>query len=289
MRTPAALWRLLGLRRFSMSRNSLRHGEIETRRRGESLLGVPTSCMPTSKLSPRPRVPASPRRALLLVAFCLLASGCGVRFDMQDQPRYKAYKKNEFFSDNRASRNLPEGTVARGFLKEDKALHTGKIDNPDPNAQVTTTTDATGNTLVSSFPNDIDEFPVPVTKELIDRGEDRYNIYCIVCHGPVGKGDGMIVRRGFPQPPTYHDDRLRNAPVGHFFDVMTNGWGKMNSYSDKLTAADRWAVVAYIRALQLSQNPEETLRMNSNSNTNTAAPAATSSSNATANSNGGAH
>jgi len=217
---------------------------------------------------------------LLLTAFCLLAAGCGVRFDMQDQPRYKAYKKSDFFSDNRSSRNLPEGTVARGFLKDDKAMHTGKIDNPDPNAQVQTTTTSTGNTLVTSFPNAIDEFPVPVTKELVDRGQDRYNIYCIVCHGPVGNGDGMIVRRGFPQPPTYHDDRLRNAPVGHFFDVMTNGWGRMNSYSDKLSAADRWAVVAYIRALQVGQNPEETLRMNSSANTNSAAPAAHSSPNA---------
>jgi mono/diheme cytochrome c family protein len=209
----------------------------------------------------------------LLFTFYFL-TGCGVRFDMQDQPRYKAYKKSEFFNDNRASRNLPEGTVARGFLKDNKAFHTGRIDDPNLNVQVETTTDASGNTLVSSFPNDIDEFPLPVTRELVDRGEDRYNIYCIVCHGPVGAGDGMIVRRGFPQPPTYHDDRLRNAPVGHFFDVMTNGWGKMNSYADKLSAADRWAVVAYIRTLQLSQNPEETLRMNSSGNTNTAAPAA---------------
>lgn len=202
----------------------------------------------------------------LLIASCFLAIGCGVRSDMQDQPRYRAYKKSDFFSDNRASRNLPEGTVARGFLKDDKAFYTGKVDSPNMNVQVETTTDASGNTLVSSFPNDIDQFPVPVTAELVDRGRDRYEIYCVVCHGPVGKGDGMVVRRGFPQPPTYHDDRLRNAPVGHFFDVMTNGWGKMNSYSDKLSAADRWAVVAYIRTLQVSQNPEETLRMNSNTN-----------------------
>ena len=212
---------------------------------------------------------------LLLAAYCVLALGCGVRFDMQDQPRYKAYKQSDFFRDGRASRDLPEGVVARGQLQEDKAFFTGKIANPNPNAQVATTSDAAGNTLVASFPNDIDEFPLPVTKELVDRGEDRYKIYCIVCHGPVGKGDGMIVRRGFPQPPTYHDDRLRNAPVGHFFDVMTNGWGKMNSYSDKLTAADRWAVVAYIRTLQLSQNPDQTLKMNSNTNTPAANTAAT--------------
>ena len=97
---------------------------------------------------------------------------------------------------------------------------------------------------------------MPVTKELIDRGQERFNIYCIVCHGPVGNGDGMIVRRGFPKPPTYHDDRLRNAPVGHFFDVMTNGWGKMNSYAVQVQPADRWAIAAYIRALQVSQNPD---------------------------------
>jgi len=216
------------------------------------------------------------KKSTALFVLCLfavaLAGGC--RYDMQDQPRYKAYKRSDFFADGRASRNLPEGTVARGLLKEDKAFFTGKIDNPNPNVQVQTTTDASGNTLVSSFPNDVDAFPIPVTKELIDRGQDRFNIYCIVCHGPVGDGDGMIVRRGFSKPPTYHDDRLRNAPVGHFFDVMTNGWGKMNSYSDKLTAADRWAVAAYIRTLQASRNPEENLRMNSNTaapNTNGAA------------------
>src|SRR5215204_2149720 len=197
---------------------------------------------------------------LLLTAFCLLAAGCGVRFDMQDQPRYKAYKKSEFFNDKRSSRDFPAGTVARGLLKENKALYTGKIDNPNPDAQVATTSDASGNTLVSSFPNDIDEFPVPVTKELIDRGQERFNIYCIVCHGPVGQGDGMIVRRGFSPPPTYHDDRLRNAPVGHFFDVISNGWGKMNPYGAQIPAADRWAIVAYIRALQVSQDPAETMR-----------------------------
>lgn len=197
---------------------------------------------------------------LLIVTFCLAAAGC--RYDMQDNPRYEYYEKSEFFADNRASRDLPAGTVARGQLKKDKAFHTGKIANPNSNVQVQTTTDASGNTLVANFPNAVDEFPVPVTKELIDRGQERYNIYCVVCHGPVGAGDGMIVRRGFSKPPTYHDDRLRNAPVGHFFDVMTNGWGKMNSYADKLDAADRWAVAAYIRALQASQNPDVTARMN---------------------------
>jgi mono/diheme cytochrome c family protein len=199
---------------------------------------------------------------MLLAAFCLFAVGCGVRFDMQDQPRYRAYKKSDFFSDGRASRDIPEGAVARGLLKENKAFHTGMVDNPDPNAQATTSTDASGNTIVTSFPNAIDEFPLPVTRALVDRGEERYNIHCGVCHGPTGAGDGMIVRRGFVAPPTYHDDRLRNAPVGHFFDVISNGWGRMNGYGTVIPAADRWAIVAYIRALQISRNPDETLRMN---------------------------
>lgn len=236
---------------------------------------------PTSKVGKRAVY------CLLLTAFCLLASGCGVRFDMQDQPRYKALKKSEFYSDGLASRHAPDGTVARGFLKENKAFYTGKIDNPDPNVQVATTTNAAGNTIVTSFPNSIDEFPVPVTKALVERGQERYNIYCIVCHGPVGAGDGMIVRRGFSPPPTYHDDRLRNAPVGHFFDVISNGWGKMNGYSASIPAADRWAIVAYIRALQLSQSPEEALKMNSNSNAGL--PTTTHAPSANSNTSGGGH
>ncbi len=197
---------------------------------------------------------------MFVFAFCLLtfslAAGC--RYDMQDQPSYKSYKSSDYFSDGKVMRDFPEGTVARGQLNENKALHTGKKENADPNIQVETTTDSSGNTLVSSFPNDIDYIPLPLTRELLDRGEERYKIYCIVCHGPVGKGDGMVVRRGYPKPSTYHDDRLRNAPVGHFFDVITNGWGKMNSYAAQIPVADRWAIVAHIRTLQLSQNPDQT-------------------------------
>ena len=213
---------------------------------------------------------------LLLTAYCLLAVGCGVRFDMQDQPRYKAYKEEDgtFFKDHRASRDMPEGTVARGQLHDNKAFYTGKVDNPNPNAPAATAVDSNGNTVVASFPNDIDEFPIPVTKELLDRGQERFNIYCIVCHGPVGNGDGMLVRRGFSKPPTYHDDRLRNAPVGHFFDVVSNGWGKMNSYAAQIQPADRWAIIAYIRALQVGQNPEESLKMNNSKASNSTAPKA---------------
>jgi mono/diheme cytochrome c family protein len=198
---------------------------------------------------------------LLVVAIAVLSSACGLRQDMQDQPRYKTYKRSDFFADGRGSRKLPDGTVARGQLYDNKAFYTGKIDNPST-TPVETTTNAAGNTVVTSFPNAIDEFPIPVTKELVDRGQERYDIYCAMCHGPLGNGDGMIVRRGFSPPPTYHDDRLRNAPVGHFFDVITNGWGKMSSYAYQIQPADRWAIVAYIRTLQAGQNPDNSLKMN---------------------------
>ena len=220
----------------------------------------------------------SRNKLLTIAVLSLVALAAGCRYDMQDQPRLKYYKQSDFFADKRGSRDQVENTIARGHLVDDnKAFYTGKIDNPNLNAPVATTTDPTGNTLVTSFPNDVDEFPVPVTKELIDRGQDRFNVYCIVCHGPLGNGDGMVVRRGFPKPPTYHDDRLRNAPVGHFFDVMTNGWGRMPSYSYQIAPADRWAIVAYIRALQATQNPDQNLKMNSTEGNkpaaNTTAPA----------------
>ena len=221
--------------------------------------------------SPKSKVGKSVIYCLLLTAYCSLFLGC--RYDMQDQPRYKAHKKSDFFSDGKAMRDLPDGTVARGKLREDKDFYTGKKQNAGgaatAAAPVTTVADGSGNTLVTSFPDAIEEFPVPITKELIDRGEERYRIFCIMCHGPVGNGDGMIVRRGFPKPPTYNDDRLRNAPVGHFFDVITNGWGKMNSYASQVPVADRWAIVAYIRTLQVSQNPNGNMMMTPSRETNT--------------------
>jgi mono/diheme cytochrome c family protein len=207
-----------------------------------------------------------------LLSLIVLTAGC--RYDMQDQPRYKVYKQSDFFPDRRASRDLPNGTIPRGQLRDNRALYTGQKDNADPNAQVQTTTDPSGNTLIASFPNAVDEFPVPVTKELVDRGEERYKVFCIVCHGPVGNGDGMIVRRGFSKPPTFNDDRLRNAPVGHFFDVITNGQGRMNSYASMVPVPDRWAIVAYIRALQISQNPNAQPLQMTNTNTNAPRPEA---------------
>jgi hypothetical protein len=199
--------------------------------------------------------------------------------DMQDQPRYEVYEKSNFFKDGFASRPFPEGTVARGMLREDKALYLGKRDNAAGQQRaaggVTAgggqnqggTTGTAGNsgssgggntntTANATFPDDVDVFPLPVTPEMVKRGEERYNIFCAACHGAVGYGDGMIVRRGFRRPPSFHEDRLRQAPVGHFFDVMTNGWGAMPAYAPQIPVRDRWAIVAYIRALQLSQNQQ---------------------------------
>jgi hypothetical protein len=150
---------------------------------------------------------------------------------MADQPRYKPLAKSDFFDDARASRPLVEGTVARGYLQADEYFYTGKT-NGKP----------------------VDRFPFPVTKNTLLRGQDRYNIFCSPCHDRVGAGQGMIVRRGYRPPPSFHIDRLRAAPVGYFFDVISHGFGAMPDYAEQIPPGDRWAIVAYIRTLQLSQN-----------------------------------
>ena len=158
----------------------------------------------------------------------LLTAAC--RQDMHDQPRYKPLARSSFFEDGRASRPLVAGTIARGHLHEDTRLYTGK-EGDDP----------------------ITKFPLPITKALLDRGQQRFNIYCAPCHDRAGTGLGMVVRRGLRRPPSYHTDRLRAAPVGYFFDVITNGFGAMPDYATQVQPQDRWAIVAYIRVLQRSQ------------------------------------
>jgi len=163
------------------------------------------------------------------VLFLGIATGC--RQDMHDQPRFEPLEQNSFFGDNRASRPLIAGTVARGHLRLDEHLYKGTKDGE----------------LVNSF-------PFPITKKWLERGRQRFDIFCSPCHDETGGGHGMIVERGFRAPPSFHIERLRNAPVGHFFDVMTNGLGAMYDYSDRIRVKDRWAIAAYIRVLQLSQN-----------------------------------
>ena len=165
--------------------------------------------------------------ALLLVLFTL--AGC--REDMQNQPRLKPLRRSDFFEDGRSSRPLIPGTVARGDLRDDTYFYTG---------------------FVGRNPGDV--MPFPVTRAVLERGRGRYNIFCAPCHARTGDGNGMIVQRGYRRPPSYHSDRLRNAPLGHFFDVMTNGFGAMPDYASQVPPSDRWAIAAYIRALQFSQN-----------------------------------
>jgi len=164
--------------------------------------------------------------ALLLV---VLVAGC--RQDMHDQPKYKPLKSSAFFEDGRDSRPLVADTVARGHLDDDALLSTGKM----------------GTAFAT-------EFPFPITGDILLRGQQRYNIYCSPCHDRTGSGDGMIVRRGFRRPPSFHIDRLRAAAAGYFFDVITHGFGVMPDYSSQVPVNDRWAIVSYIRALQLSQH-----------------------------------
>lgn len=170
------------------------------------------------------------RRLYALALVCVLAlAGC--RQDMHNQPKYIPLRDSEFFKDGSSARPLPEDTVARGTLEDDSSFYTGKNGTAE-----------------------VDALPFPLTQQVLDRGEDRFNIYCAPCHDRNGTGNGMIVRRGYRQPPSYHIDRLRQAPLGHFFDVMTNGFGAMPDYRAQIAARDRWAIAAYIRALQYSQN-----------------------------------
>ncbi len=169
------------------------------------------------------------RGVLLATALAMLAVGC--RQDMHDQPRYEPLEASKFFPDGMSSRQLPAGTVARGHLAADTLFATGK--------------DATGN------PSAL--LPMPVTRQLLLRGHERFDIYCSPCHGRLGNGQGMVARRGFKHPPSFHEDRLRNSPVGYYFDVITHGFGVMPSYAASVPPADRWAIIAYVRALQLSQ------------------------------------
>jgi hypothetical protein len=154
----------------------------------------------------------------------------GCRQDMHDQPRFKPLAESDFYSDLRSARAPVDGTVARGQLHEDSYLYTGKLGN-----------------------NPGDYMPFPVTEDVLARGRERFNIYCAPCHSRLGDGNGMIVQRGFRAPPSYHTERLRKAPLGYFFDVMTNGFGAMPEYASQIPVRDRWTIVAYIRALQLSQ------------------------------------
>jgi mono/diheme cytochrome c family protein len=193
---------------------------------------------------------------LWLILICV-----GCRRDMQDQPKIKPLRGSSFFSNGLGSRQPIQGTIPRGYLRENAEFYTGKKSgsssataNATPaQQQIAAPQQQPPGGQANSFPEDVVEFPIPVTKDVVQRGRDRYNIFCSACHGMTGNGDGMIVRRGFRRAASFNDDRLRQAPVGHFFDAMTNGWGAMPAYAPQIVVQDRWAIVAYIRALQASQ------------------------------------
>jgi hypothetical protein len=161
----------------------------------------------------------------------MITFGCTYN-PMRDEPRYEPLEASQLFPDNTSARPVVPGAVANNYDVTNEWFYTGKT----PDGQL------------------VNVFPFPVTMEVLKRGQERFNIYCSPCHGLSGMGNGMIVQRGFSHPPSYHQDRLRNAPVGHFVDVITNGYGQMYSYAYRVKPQDRWAIAAYIRALQLSQN-----------------------------------
>jgi mono/diheme cytochrome c family protein len=179
----------------------------------------------SSERAPARRSPLAAR----LVILALLAVGC--RQKMANQPKYDPFEPSDFFADGMSARPRIPGTVARGELALDGFISTGKINGQDG-----------------------DGFPFPITAEVMNRGEERFNIFCSECHGKLGDGNGMVPARGYRRPQSYHTDTLRVAKTGHFFDVMTNGFGAMPSYAAQVPVTDRWAIIAYIRALQLSQN-----------------------------------
>ena len=167
------------------------------------------------------------KHAIVIAAACF-AAAC--RQDMHDAPRYEPLEASEFFASGGSARMLVANTVPRGHLREDELLYTGKVSGQFANM-----------------------FPVPVTADVMARGQEQFNVFCSPCHGRTGVGNGMIVQRGFRRPPSFHEQRLRDAPAGYFFDVMTNGFGAMQDYAAQVPVTERWAIAAYIRALQLSQ------------------------------------
>ncbi|GIV14752.1 MAG: hypothetical protein KatS3mg022_0187 [Armatimonadota bacterium] len=176
----------------------------------------------------------SVRRLVSLTAATLaVATLAGCHIDMWHQPKFKAQSANPFFPDGKTDRPLVANTVPVGYLRDNEAYYTGKVANK-PVAQL----------------------PMPVTRDLLQRGQDRYNVFCQPCHGKVGDGQGMIAQRGLAlrrPPASFHTDRLRAMPVGYFYDVITNGFGVMYSYASRIPPEDRWAIAAYVRVLQLSQ------------------------------------
>jgi mono/diheme cytochrome c family protein len=214
-----------------------RHQTLERRGRGGQTLSLTIPSAPASEgehfitRRSHPSSGGGEYRLMIVFVVLMMVVSAGCRQKMADQPRYDPYDKSTFFADMLSARPLPAGTVSRNTVSKNEMMDLG-MTNGKP----------------------ADRFPFPVTMDVLNRGRQRYDIYCVPCHGYTGTGDGMAARRGFRRPPaSFHADELRNAPPGHFFDVITNGFGAMPSYAYQIDTRDRWAIIAYIRALQLSQ------------------------------------
>ena len=194
---------------------------------GEGSVRISNGYITASMLRGKPPGPLT--AVLIITALLIVTLGC--RRDMFRQPSSKPLARNDFFDDEMASRPLLTNTVARGHLQDNDPFHTG-VNGTNP----------------------ITTFPFPLSLEILQRGREQFEIYCAACHGRTGAGNGMIVQRGFPAPPSYHIDRLRESPPGHVVDVINRGYGIMYSYGERIDATNRWAIAAYIRALQLSQS-----------------------------------
>jgi mono/diheme cytochrome c family protein len=209
------------------------------------------------ELSATRRAAVATLTAMLLLLPCL--AGC--QQQMASQPSYRPLEPSSFFADGQSSRQLVKGTVARGHLELDWHLYTGRIPGSNDKAEAARTDkplpvgqNVGANKADFDRGRFVDAFPEPVTRETLEHGYNRYMIYCVVCHDPMGTGRGKIVERGYIKPPSYHIPRLRTAPVGRLFAVATEGYGAMPSYEAQIPPRDRWAIVAFIRALQLSQH-----------------------------------
>ncbi len=197
-----------------------------------SVIGYRLSVVGSLSARSRNRKPRTNKRrlaaALIALIACFVLGGC--RNDMHVQPKYLPLRHSDFFEDGRTSRIPPANTIARGQLRDDAYFYTGMVNGQPANLM-----------------------PFPATREVLERGRERFDIYCSPCHSRLGDGNGMIVQRGYRRPPSFYEQRLRQAPLGHFFDVMTNGYGAMPDYAAQVDSRDRWAIAAYIRVLQTSQ------------------------------------
>jgi mono/diheme cytochrome c family protein len=193
-------------------------------------------------------------RVVGLAGGLLFCPACQQR--MAEQPSYRPLKPSVFFADGASARPLVPGTVARGGARLDRHFYTGErgpAEGGPPLSEAGRVSLPVARTALAEKPY-VDKFPMAITQQVLQRGRERFTIYCAVCHGPLGYGDGVVVQRGYTRPPSYHTERLRSAPVGYFFDVITHGFGSMPDYAEQIPPRDRWAIIAYLRVLQFSQH-----------------------------------